>query len=362
MRQLFESIRTVIKEDEFGNTPTYSNNVVTTTNDKKKQLSVPAGRGRLSNTTGNTVSGVARSGPASSSSTSFIDSIKKLVSGGGNTNKPEVNPTAKMTGDTSGNSNDKPVVSAPVKTSASPTSTSVSAEKNFPGKQKDDLSLPNKKIPLPKSKPTTNTTSNKDKNLPKFKPVSNVGAGSNKTSAPVAARSTVSVAKTGPAFSMDNYRNAVASGSNKKTALRAGAGIKEEKEELMEKSHAEKLFKKMVRGMKGWGFDGPLGKTEPKEMIKRHKEYSDEELKTLKNKNNKLSKGSPADFQQKIINREMRKRKMDEQNIFSEKELTYFDSIMSRDEHLSEAKRGRPSKSDFEASWHPDQYLVCLCL
>lgn len=74
------------------------------------------------------------------------------------------------------------------------------------------------------------------------------------------------------------------------------------KEEVMAEAG---MIKKLVRGMKGWSaFD----KDGPADLVKRNKAYDDETVKLLRNPGAKVTKGSPADLQQRVLDREARKR------------------------------------------------------
>lgn len=71
------------------------------------------------------------------------------------------------------------------------------------------------------------------------------------------------------------------------------------------------LVKKVKRGLAGWGaFD----KDSPRELVNRNKAYDTETLKNLQT-DKKTGKGSPSELQQKVINRELKKRGVAEEAI-----------------------------------------------
>ncbi len=77
------------------------------------------------------------------------------------------------------------------------------------------------------------------------------------------------------------------------------------------------IMKKLARGVKGWAaFD----KDGPTELVKRNKAYDDETIKLLRNPSAKVTKGSPADLQQRVLDREAKRRGLTTEQMHDEDE------------------------------------------
>ena len=105
------------------------------------------------------------------------------------------------------------------------------------------------------------------------------------------------------AFKMASYFPSVVDAK-----IRKKVGMKIVKEDAV---NEVSLVKKVKRSLAGWGaFD----KDSPRELVNRTKAHDTKTLKTLQT-DKKKGKGSPAELQQKVINRELKKRGVAEEAI-----------------------------------------------
>jgi hypothetical protein len=76
-------------------------------------------------------------------------------------------------------------------------------------------------------------------------------------------------------------------------------------------SSIKKAAKYVKRGFQGWDKSGGI---EPKEIVKRNKEYDDATVTNLRNAlkgDGKKTSHSPGDLQQRVLDREAKKRGME---------------------------------------------------